>query len=173
VSLQQKNITLLLGFILLLWLGYQFSFFKTFQLKTQYKTLLKEQALFTNVSQKLTTLKQQNIYYDSILKSKRISSESSFQNSLLQSITAFADTTNIKIVTFHNPHIYKADNVVFNTFSFKVNGSFSKITQLIYELEEHYKLGKIISVNFEKKKNYRHNIHFLECTILLQRIESS
>jgi len=173
VSLKQKNSALLLGSILLLWLGYHFSFSKTFELKSQYKTLLKEQALFTNVSQKLIALKQQNVYYDSILKSKRISSESSFQNGLLQTINAFADTTNIKIVTFNNPHIYKTDNTVFNTFSFKVNGSFSKITQLIYELEEHYKLGKIISLHFEKKKNYRRSIQYLECTVLLQRIESS
>ena len=171
MSLQQKNSALLVGFILLLWLGYQFSFSKTFQLKGQHKTLLKEQALFTNVSQKLTALKQQDVYYDSILKSKRISSESSFQNSLLQTITAFADTTNIKIVAFNNPHIFKADNTIFNTFSFTLKGSFSKITQLIYQLEQNYKLGKIISVNFEKKKNYRRNNYFLECTVLLQHVQ--
>ena len=52
----------------------------------------------------------------------------------------------------YNPHFYITDNEVFNTFSFKINASYSKITPLIYTLEEHYKLGKIISVNYEKKK---------------------
>ncbi len=92
---------------------------------------------------------------------------------LFGTYAAFADTTNVKVVTFNNPHVFEMDNAMINTFSFTVNGSFSKITGLIYELEQHYKLGKIISVNFEKKKNYRRNTQYLECTVLLQRIESS
>lgn len=173
MNLKQKNIALIICMLLLFWVAYKFSFSNTFALKKQYSELLKEKKLFTNIPQKLAKFKQQNIYYDSILKSKKISTESSFQNILLQTITAFADTTNIKIVTFNNPHIFKIDNAIFNTFSFKFNGNFSKITQLIYKLEQHYKLGKVISVHFEKKKNYRYNTYFLECTVLLQRIESS
>ena len=171
MNLKQKNIALFIGLLLLFWIAYQFSFSNTFALKKQYNSLKKEQDLFTNVSQKLIQLKQQNVYYDSILKSKKISTESSFQNNLLRTITSFTDTTNIKIVTFSNPHTFKVDNTIFNTFSFTLRGSFSRITQLIYQLEQRYKLGKIISVNFEKKKNYRRNTYFLECTILLQKIE--
>jgi len=171
VSLKQKNIVLLIGIVILLWAGYLLSFSKTFEHKNKYQKLKKEQALFTNVSQKLTRLKQQNVYYDSILKSKQISTESSFQNNLLKTITSLADTTAIKVVAFNNPHTFKADNALINTFSFTLKGNFSTITQLIYQLEQHYKLGKIISVNFEKKKNYRRNTYFLECTILLQQVQ--
>lgn len=170
--LKQKNIALFIGILLLLGIAYHFSFSKTFKLKNQYLDLKKEQELFTNVSKKLVHLKQQNVYYDSILKSKKIAAESSFQNNLLQTITAIADTTNIKIVTFINPHIYKTDNAKLNTYSFTINGSFSAITGLIYQIEQNYKLGKIISVNFEKKRDFRRNIHFLESTILLQRIDT-
>ena len=172
MSLKQKNIVLFISVALLYWLGYQLSFSKSFESKSQYHKLKKEQELYENVYQKLVQLKQQNVYYDSILKSKRISTESSFQNNLLETITSYADTTSIKIINFKSPHLFKTDNAKLNTFSFKLNGSFSKITQLIYELEQHYKLGKIISVDYEKKKNYRRNTHFLECTILLQQVES-
>ena len=171
MSLKQKNIILFIAVVLLYWLGYQLSFSKTFESKNQYHELKKEQELYDNVYQKLVHLKQQNVYYDSILKSKRISTESSFQNNLLETITSYADTTSIKIINFKSPHHFRTDNAKLNTFSFKLSGSFSKITQLIYELEQHYKLGKIISVNFEKKKNYRRNIYFLECTVLLQQVE--
>ena len=172
MNLKQKNIALLIGILLLCWVAYQFSFSKTFMLRKQYHTLKKEQELFSNVSHKLTQLKQKNVYYDSILESKKIVAESSFQHNLLKTITTFADTTTIKVITFNNPHIFKTDNAIINTFSFKLSGSFSKIIQLIYELEQHYKLGKIISVRFEKKKNYRRNTQYLECTVLFQRIES-
>ncbi len=161
----------MIGIVILLWAGYLLSFSNTFELKNKYHQLKKEQDLFTNISHKLTRLKQQNVYYDSILKSKQISTESSFQNNLLKTITSLADTTSIKVVTFNNPHIFKTDNAIINTFSFTLKGNFSKITQLIYQLEQNYKLGKIISVNFEKKKNYRRNTFFLECTVLLQQIQ--
>ena len=171
MNLRQKNRTLFIGLLILFWMGYQFSFSNTFALKEQYTALKKEEKLFSNVAQKLVKLKQQNIYYDSILKSKKISSESSFQNNLLRTISSFADTTNIDIKAFKTPHVFKADNTIFNTFSFTVKGSYSKITQLIYQLEQDYKLGKIISIHFEKKKNYRRNVYFLECTVWLQQIE--
>ncbi len=171
MSLKQKNIVLLIGIVILLWAGYLLSFSNTFELKNKYQKLKKEQDLFTNVSQKLTQLKQQNVYYDSILKSKQISTESSFQNNLLKTITTLADTTSIKVVNFNNPHSFKTDNALINTFTFKLKGSFSKITQLIYQLEQNYKLGKIISVNYEKKKNYRRNSYFLECAVMLQQVQ--
>jgi len=157
--------------MLLLFVAYQFSFSKTFELRKQYNSLKNEQKLFDNISQKLISLQQQNIYYDSILKSKKISTESSFQNNLLQTITTFTDSTKLKIVAFNSPHMHQTESAIINTFSFSLNGSFSKNTNLIYLLEQQQKIGKIVSVNFEKKKNYRRNTNFLECTIYLQQIE--
>lgn len=171
MNIKQKNSILVIAILLLFWAAYQFSFSNTIELKNQYLSLKKEQKLYTNVAQKLTQLKQQNVYYDSILKLKKIETESSFQNNLLKTISAFTDTTNCTIVTFNKPHVFKTDNAQLNTFSFTINGNFSNITQLIYELEQHFKLGKIISVNFEKKKNYRRNTYFLECAILLQQVQ--
>jgi len=162
---------LIIGMALLFWIAYQFSFAKTFELKKHYNSLKKEQQLFTNVSQKIQQLKQQNVYYDSILKSKKIVTESSFQNNLLQTITSFADSTHTKIVTFNTPHLFKTNNTIVNTFSLTLSGTFSKITQLIYLLEQQQKLGKIISIHYKKKKNYRRNFNYLECTILLQQVE--
>ena len=171
MNLKRKNSALFAGILLLFWVAYQFSFSNMFKLRKQYHTLKKEQEFFTNVSQKLIQLRRQDIYYDSILKSKKITTKSSFQNNLLKTITDFADATSIKIITFNDPHIFKIENAIFNSYSFTLRGDFSKITQLIYELEQHNKLGKIISVNYIKKKNYRRNNYFLECTVLLQQVQ--
>jgi len=171
MNLKQRNITLVIGIVLLFWIAYLFSFAKTFELKKYYTSLKNKQQLFTNVSQKIHQLKQQNVYYDSILKSKKIVSESSFQNNLLQTIASFADSTHTKIVTFNTPHLFKTNTTIVNTFSFTLCGNFSKITQLIYLLEQQQRLGKIISIHYNKKKNYRRNFSYLECTILLQQVE--
>ena len=172
MSTKQKNIALLIGFVLVLWIAHQLSFSKTLNLKQQHATLKEEALLFENSSQKFLQLQKENQYYDSILKLKRISTDKSFQNNLLSTINVFADSTNIKIVSFENPHVFEQEGAEILTYSFVIQGNFNQITQLIYQLEQQFKLGKIISVNYLKKRNYRRRIDYLECTILLQRIAS-
>lgn len=167
---KHKNIALILSFILLLWMAHELSFSKTLALSKEYHQLQKEILLFENGSQKLMTLQAQNKYYDSILKSKNIATHRSFQNTLLRTINSFADSTNISISTFHNPHVFITDNTKIFTYSFSLKGNFNQITKLIYLLEQEFKLGKIISVNFLKKKDFRKRSEYLECTVRLQQI---
>ena len=169
---KQKNIALLLGFVLFLWLAHQLSFSKTIKLKKQYASLTKDALLFKNSSQKLSRLQQESRYYDSILKSKHIATDRSFQNNLLSTINSFADSTNIKVVSFQHPHVFEQDDAEILTYSFTLQGSFIEVIQLIYQLEQRFKLGKVISVNYLKKRDYRKRSDYLECTILLRRIAS-
>ena len=169
---KQKNIALVIGFILLLWIAHRLSFSNTLNLKKQYTVLREEALLFENSSQKLLQLQKENQYYDSILKSKRISTNKSFQNNLLSTINASADSTNVKVVSFQNPHVFEQEGAEILTYSFTLRGNFNEITQLIYQLEQQFKLGKIISVNYLKKRDYRRRSDYLECNILLQRIAS-
>ncbi len=172
MNLQHKNIALGIGFLVLLWISYHFAIANTLLLKKEYKKLSNEKILFSNVPQQLSNLKQQNTYYDSILKAKKISTSSSFQNNLLQIITSFSEKHQLKVASFNEPHSITKDNAKLNTYAFTVSGNFTSILQLIYELEQQYKFGILLSINFKKKKNYRRNQQYLECTILLQRIES-
>jgi len=172
MSPKQKNMALLFGFILLLWISHQLSFSKTFALKRQHTVLKEDAYLFENSAQKLLQLKQEDQYYDSILKSKWITTDKSFQNNLLSTINAFADSTMIKVVSFENPHVFEQEGAEILTYAFTIQGNFNRITQLIYQLEQQFKLGKIISVNYIKKRNFRRRSDYLECKILLQRIAS-
>lgn len=172
MSPKQKNMALVAGFMLFLWLAHQLSFSKTIKLKKQYFNLREETLLFENSSQKLMQLRKENQYYDSLLKSKRISTDRAFQNSLLSTINKFADSTNIKVVSFQNPHVFEQESAKILTYSFTLKGTFNQITRLIYQLEQEYKMGKIISVNYLKKRDYGRRFDYLECSILIQRIES-
>ena len=167
---KKKNIALLFGFIFLLWIAYQLSFSKTLELKKQHAALKQEARLFENGAQKLLQLKQEDHYYDSIFKSKRISTDTSFQNNLLSVINSFADSTMIKVVSFENPHKFQQEGTEVLTYAFTLQGNFSQITRLIYQLEQHYKLGKIISINYVKKRNYRRRSDYLVCSVLLQQV---
>ncbi len=171
MNLKQKNRLLFGGFLLLLWVCYKLPIKQTMIAKKEYKKLQKEHQLFSNIPQKIQELTKETIYLDSILANYQFSAEKSFQSNLLQTITSFSKQNNLTVVTFEEPHTITKNKATINTFEFSVKGSYSNSLRLIHELEQTKKLGKILSVNFDKKKNYRTNRLYLETRVLLQRLE--
>ena len=171
MNLKQKNRLLLGGFILLLWICYKFPIAQTMTAKKEYRKLQKEHQLFSNIPQKIQHLTKETIYLDSILANYQFSAEKSFQSNLLQTITSFSKQHDLTVVSFEEPHTITKNKATINTFVFSVRGTYSNSLRLIHELEQTKKLGKMLSVNFEKKKNYRTNRAFLETRVLLQRLE--
>ncbi len=169
---KQKNIALWIGFFLFLYLGYLLSFSKTLKAKKQFGTIKQEAVLLENGNVKLLHLQQKNSYLDSILSSKRIDTKTSFQNNLLNTINRYVDSTNLQVVAFQNPHGIEIQGTTILTHAMSFRGTFHEITGLIYSLEQEFKLGKIISVKYLKKRDYRLRKDYLEATVLLQRFES-
>lgn len=171
MNLKQKNRLLLGGFILLLWICYKIPISQTLSVKKEYHKLNNERQLFSNIPQKIENLYKENKYLDSILNKYQFSSEKTFQSNLLETITSFSKTNNLIVVSFNEPHIIEKNKTFVNTYLFTVRGTYNNSLRLIYELEQIKKLGKIVSVNFDRKKNYRTNRKYLETKILLQRVE--
>ncbi|WP_156772409.1 hypothetical protein [Urechidicola croceus] len=140
--------------------------------KKEYAELVAQQNLFANIPTKVASLSKENIYLDSILNKYQFSADKSFQSNLLESITEFSENNNIDVVSFEEPHTYLKNGTSVSSFMFAVKGNFNDMLKLVYEIEQIKKLGNILSVNFEKKKNYRTNKEFLQCKILLQRINN-
>jgi hypothetical protein len=118
--------------------------------------LQKDKELVANASGRIFSLQQENRYLDSVLQQRDLSIENSFQQTLLKKLNIFKKTTPIEIISFQEPHTFKDKNVTLMTYSFEIKADFSALLQLVNNLERQ-QLGEIISVNFEKKKNYRRN----------------
>lgn len=171
MNLKQRNTILLLGFVLLIWIAYVFAFSKTIQAIQQYRKLKQQDELFTSASQNLNNLKQQISYYNSQLNKYQISSESSYQNNLLNTINEFSKEHKLKIINFKNPVLFKLNNsAIQETYIFTVESDYISMVNLIYKLEQYHNFGEIVSVNFNKKKNYRTQVKYLQCKIYLQRV---
>ncbi|EDP94150.1 hypothetical protein U8527_11245 [Kordia algicida OT-1] len=162
-----KNRLLIAGFIVVLFMCYKFAFAKTFELKAEHDALIKEQQIFKNTPKQLALLKKKKQYYDSLLTKYKIGG-TSLQNNLLNKVTRFSKGNNLKVVDFSAPHVYTEKSLIINTYSFTVEGHFNNILQLIYTLEQRTKYGEIVSVSYEKKKNYRKGTSYLQATIILQ-----
>ncbi|WP_299550675.1 hypothetical protein [Seonamhaeicola sp.] len=162
-----KNIILIIGFFLALVLCYQLALSKTLALKTEFKTLKKQDLLFESTPKQLSLLKQKQKYYDSILVKHQING-SSLQNNLLKAINTFADSSNIKVVSFSEPHVINQNALKINTYQFSLEGNYNAMIKLIYKLEQETRFGEIISLHFEKKKNFRTNTYYLQAHVMLR-----
>jgi len=162
-----KNIVLISGFVIVLIACYKFAILKTLEAKYEYKSLIQEEELFKNTPKQLSILKQKQKYYDSILVSNKLEGNS-LQNSLLKVITGFAESENLEIVSFLEPHITSQNNLTIKTYEFVLEGNYSAIIKLIHQLEQRTKFGEIINLHFEKKKNYRTGRNYLQARVLLR-----
>ncbi|WP_405610885.1 hypothetical protein [Polaribacter sp. Asnod1-A03] len=167
---KHKNIGLIIGFLLLFIISYIFSIQKTIDLKARLKVLKKEKELLSNASERIFNLQQENKYLDSILKRKELSIENSFQQLLLNKLNNFKKETSIEIISFNEPHQIIKNNTNLLTYSFEIRGGFNALLKLTNFLEKQ-QLGKLVSVNFEKKKNYRTNREELTGQFYLQKLE--
>ena len=162
-----KNILLIVGFLLALVLCYKLAISKTISLKKEFNSLALEETLFENAPKQVSLLKQKQKYYDAILDKYQLNG-SSLQNNLLKTINTYADSTNLKVVNFLEPHIIKKNDLKINTYQFTLEGDFNAILKLIHKLEQKTKFGEIINLHFEKKKNFRTGKSYLQAYLLLK-----
>lgn len=164
---KNKIIVLIAGFILALLLCYRLAISRTITLKQEYQSLRNQEILFKNTHAQMTLLKQKQHYYDSLL-SKYHRNDGPLQNNLLKVINSFADSTNLKVVDFAEPHVVQTDDLKINSFRFSLEGDFNAIIQLIHQLEQKTKFDEVINVHFEKKKNFKTGYYYLRTNVLLK-----
>lgn len=164
---KNKNIALLIGFLLVIILCYQFAISKTIAQKKAFNALEKENTLFGDTPKQMSLLKQKQKYYDSLLTKYQING-SSLQNNLLKTINTFADNSGLKVVSFLEPHIMNQNDLKTNTYKFTLQGDYNAILKLIHKLEQETKFGEITNLHFEKKKNFRSGRSYLQATVLLK-----
>lgn len=163
-----KNIVLIFGFLITLWVCYNFAISKTISLKKEHSALKKKKLALSKLPEKTLLLNKKNTYYDSILSKYNLKNTSSIQGSLLKTITSFAKQNNIKVINFEKPHSFTKNDLIIYTYNIKIEGNYNNLIQLIHKLESDAKFGEIINVQFIKKKNYRKGTFYLQAELLIQ-----
>ncbi len=166
---QTKNILLVAGFTLAIFLCYHLAISKTVDLKSEFDTFKQEEKLFKNMPKQLTLLKQKQTYYDSILN-KHLITGASIQNNLLKRINSIASSNQLKVIAFLQPHVARNNDVILKTHQFTVQGGYNDIITLVHYLEQETKFGEIINLSFEKKKNFRTGKYYLWTCVSLRSI---
>ncbi|WP_459212527.1 hypothetical protein [Aquimarina rhabdastrellae] len=168
---RRKNIMLVVGLVLLFIIAYQFSFSKTFNLQSEISKLEAQGKSYRSAPKQLAKLKQQEKQFDEILTKNNVRGNS-LQNNILKVLNTLSEIHNYKIIEFKEPHQYteEATNKITTTYDFTIEGGYKGIIETLYALEQQYSFGNVVNIDFNRKKNYRTNKKYLQCTILLQRV---
>ena len=73
-----------------------------------------------------------------------------------------------KVVNFLEPHETIQNDLTVKTYGFTLEGDYNAILRLAHKLEQETKLGEIINLHFEKKKNFRSWKYYLQAKVLLK-----
>ncbi|MCR8667498.1 hypothetical protein NO995_07390 [Aestuariibaculum sp. M13] len=165
--MKTKSIWLIVGFILTLVLAYKLAISKTIAIRQEFNSLKNTSVLLEDTPRQMQILKQKQVYFDSILSKYRLN-KGSIQNNLLQTINTYADSTDLKVINFIEPHTVPSNDLIINTYQFTLEGSYNSIIKLIYILEQETKFGEIINLHFEKKTNFKTSKQYLQAQILLK-----
>lgn len=168
---KNKNIILIIGIILLLLIAYQYAFSKTFATYNQVKKLRDQKELYDSAPAQLAALANKEKQLNDILQKNNVEGNS-MQNNILKSLNSLSNESKFKIIAFEEPHIFldETNNQKTITYNFTLQGDYQSLINTLYRLEQKYSYGNVVQVRFEKKKNFRTNATFLDCSILLQRI---
>ena len=165
-SYRQKNQWLLLGTVLLLLVAYWFSFRKTIQARQLNKNLTQQSQQIKSAGFTIQQLEQQ-------LAKTKINQEIPFnQTVLFEKVSQFCNDNQLEILTFDEPKTVLTDDYEVTTNYIEIEGDFKGITELVYELEQRLKLGRMASVHYELDFNRKTKSDFLVGKLYVQNIQN-
>jgi hypothetical protein len=166
---KKKCLLLLGGFILFLYLGYQFSFSDTFVIKGE--ILEKEQKLswLKEKEKELPALKMKMSEFERAYSNK---DSSAVRDKLTAYISEFAERNNCLVTEIPTNSSFKNDNLKVQTNTFTVKGNFHNLLALLHKLENDYKyVAKIMSSRFYMVRDLQAKRKYLYLTIITQSFE--
>lgn len=172
MSQKNKNILLILGFVVMLIIAYQMAFSRTFAVKNEVKAMESQLTNSNNLMAQISNLNHREKFVDSVLQNNNIKNLST-QNNLLSFLNQTAQKDAFIITSFNEPHLYLEDNIQKSSFQFTLQGNFNEIEKVIYKLEQEHNFGKIVHLKYEKKRDYRKAKDFLQCFIVLESVNSN
>ncbi|MEW7291272.1 hypothetical protein [Aquimarina sp. 2304DJ70-9] len=166
-----KNILLVAGLLCVLFIAYHYSFAKTFAISDELDILENQKEQYQAAPIQLAALSKKEQQLDIILAKNNVEG-SSLQHNLLKTLNTLSDTTNVKVIAFEEPHQFvdEVSKKGTTTYDFRLQGDYKALIGVIYTLEQQYSFGNIVQVDFEKKKNFRTGARYLQCRVLLQRL---
>lgn len=169
MSYKKKNIILLCGSIILLFLSYQLAFKETFAILKKNENLQTQLVDIDNAPKEIKKLENElnlvegnsKILYSGVLQ---------FRENLLSEMTQLSAKYNINIISFPEYFLDEKAEFALTTSPIILEGEFKNLHQLIDNFERNKSSGKISAANFKLEKMHRSKKKKLLLTLYIQSI---
>ena len=161
---KQKNIYLWLGSFLVLLLAYQFNIKETLNLRQANQQHQQAIARATNIDADIEKYQGQLTAFNA----NAVTSYS--QENLLELLSTFCVQQDLLIKGFPEPKTYQEADYTIVSNRIEVEGSFSDIVQLVYDLEHVHRIGSIVSLKYQSGYNRQTKKPYLTALITLNTI---
>ena len=169
---RQKNIGLLAGTLLLALVAWSFALKKTVVLAGDCEEMEAKAALAKSAPEQIVDLKVELSGIDRVLGESYENNEE-FQQLLLDKVSDYCQRKKLVLKEFPQPEARLENDYLVETNRVVVEGRFESLLELVYELEQKERLGKVAGVQFLSKKELRTRKLQLTAAIYLQNIKKA
>lgn len=170
LTYKKKNQLLIIVSVLALYLVYAFAVKKTITTYSEYTKAEEQIGLAANAPVMAAQLENQLFQMDSKIGKQNINGQNTEQ-ALLELITNYCQNNHAVLREFPETTIAKQGDMFIETNLFVVEGEFASLINLVYILEQKNRLGKIASVRYQLKKDFKTKEMTLTAAIYLQNVK--
>ena len=170
LTYKKKNQFLLIGTVLFLFIAYYLAFGKTILLYRQCSSMKQQLSTLSDAPNRYSALEKKLSELDQMLGGRQLS-DTNTQQVLLNAITNYCQSSKTILREFPKAISKKENEYMVETNFFTVEGSFVKLLNLVYLLEQKERIGRLASVMFQAKQDVRTKVLSLNATIYVQNVK--
>ena len=170
LTYKKKNKLLIAVALLIFYLVYVLAIKKTMASYDEYIKAENQIELAINAPKMAAQLEKQLLQMDSKIGKQNKNGQNTEQ-ALLELITNYCQNNHSILREFPETTMAQRGNLFIETNLFVIEGNFSSLINLVYLLEQKNKLGKIASVRYLLKKDFKTKEMALTAAIYLQNVK--
>lgn len=170
LTYKKKNILLGITAALLLLVVYLFGISKTIKAYREYAEAKNKMELAVNAPAMAAQLEKELQIIDTKLGNQSTAGQNTSET-LLSLITNYCQNNPTVLREFPQTTFANQGDMVIETNQFVVGGSFSTLLKLVYILEQKNKVGKVASVKYQLKKDFKTKEMLLTASVFIQNIK--
>lgn len=162
----------MLPFLLILFciVAYRLSIRNTINAWQTTKELTTKANTLNDAPDKIQQLKRQISVFDNLIGSSAADSMETRQK-ILEKTGTFCSENNIMLVNFASPFLADKGTYCLETNLVTIEGSFQELVQYIYNMENVWKPGKVVSTRFYTTKDLKTQEKHLYANVYIQKVK--
>jgi hypothetical protein len=170
LTYKKKNQLLIIGSILLAAIVYYFAIKKTIDAYEKFSDCSQKMKFASSAPMMAAKMEKELTVMNEKMSNQNKSGQNTAQV-LLELVTNYCQKNHAVLREFPQTSSSNKENLLIETNRFIVQGDFATLINLVYDLEQKNKLGKVASVHYQLKKDFITKEMALTSTVFLQNVK--